>query len=103
MFTIMTTWHRGRMTLGQYVREATLPIQDFLNDIAERKPERVHGTAVFMTLNPNIAPPALLHSFKHYKILHDQVVLLSISTKRVPRCLRKVEWRCRTRSGSTMC
>ncbi len=84
LFTIMTTWHRGRSALRQYVMEGTMPLQAFLSDIDVVKPVRVPGTAVFMSLNPNIAPPAMLHSFKHYKILHEQVIVLSITTRRVP-------------------
>lgn len=84
MFTIMTTWRRGRTVLRQYVMEGILPLKDFLADIDLAKPARVRGTAVFLSLNTDVAPPALLHSFKHYKILHEQVILLSIATRRVP-------------------
>jgi KUP system potassium uptake protein len=34
--------------------------------------------------NPNGVPPALLHSLKHYKVLHEQVVFLSVVTEEVP-------------------
>jgi KUP system potassium uptake protein len=53
-------------------------------DMKTMKPTRVAGTAVFMTSNPKGAPPVLLHHFKHNKVLHEQVVLLSITTEHVP-------------------
>jgi len=87
IFTMMTTWKRGREALGQFIREATLPIDLFMADIELQKPPRVKGTAVFMTSNPDGAPPVLLHHFKHNKVLHQQVVLLSIATAHQPEVL----------------
>jgi len=84
VFTIMTTWRRGRMLLGQAFVAQTLPIDVFMADIEAMKPHRVQGTAVFMTSNPKGAPPVLLHHFKHNKTLHEQVLLLSIATQHVP-------------------
>ncbi|MCA9585847.1 MAG: potassium transporter Kup [Myxococcales bacterium] len=84
VFTVMTTWRRGRQLLGQSFFAQTLPIDMFLKDIEETKPARVKGTAVFMTSNPEGAPPVLLHHFRHNKVLHEKVVLLSIATHDVP-------------------
>jgi KUP system potassium uptake protein len=56
----------------------------FLKDIAARPPHRVPGTAVFMYGNPTGTPPALLHSLKHYKVLHERTVFLSVTTQEVP-------------------
>jgi KUP system potassium uptake protein len=84
IFTLMTTWKRGRAALATYMKDATLPIDAFLGDVETLKPVRVPGTAVFMTSNPDGAPPVLLHHFKHNKVLHEQVLLLSISTRHVP-------------------
>ncbi|MCL2777671.1 MAG: potassium transporter Kup [Polyangiaceae bacterium] len=84
IFTLMTTWHTGRAKLGEFIRASTLPINVFLDDLAQTKPYRVKGTAIFMTSNPEGAPPAMLHHFKHNKVLHEQVVLLSIQTWHVP-------------------
>lgn len=81
---LMTTWKRGREILYESIRAATLPLDLFLEDVAQTKPTRVSGTAVFMTSNPEGAPPVLLHHYKHNKILHDQVVLLSVATKHDP-------------------
>lgn len=84
IFTLMRTWHAGRVRLGEAIRSATLPMDTFLADLEQMKPYRVKGTAIFMTSNPDGAPPAMLHHFKHNKVLHEQVVLLSIQTRHVP-------------------
>ncbi len=84
VFTVMVTWKRGRAELGKAIASTTLPLKDFLEDLARTKPQRVKGTAVFMTSNPDAAPPVLLHHFKHNKVLHEQVVCLSILTHHVP-------------------
>ncbi len=70
------------------VAEEALPLDLFLGDLASSKPHRVAGTAVFMTSNPEGAPPVLLHHFKHNKVLHEQVVLLSIATRHQPEIPR---------------
>jgi KUP system potassium uptake protein len=84
VFTIMVTWKRGRAALGQAMFDATLPLDAFHADLQAMKPHRVKGTAVFMSSNPDAAPPVLLHHFKHNKVLHEQVVCLSIMTAHQP-------------------
>jgi KUP system potassium uptake protein len=80
----MTTWKRGRAILRTLLHRGTVPIEMFLEDVERRKPVRVKGTAVFMTSDPEGAPVVLLHHLKHNKVLHDQVLLLSIATAEVP-------------------
>ena len=89
VFTVMTTWRRGRAILGQSFVAQTLPLDVFMADVARAKPPRVVGTAVFMTSNPAGAPPVLLHHWKHNKVLHEQVLLLSIATRHVPEVPRE--------------
>ncbi|CAN5445681.1 potassium transporter Kup [soil metagenome] len=84
VFTVMITWKRGRAELGRAIFATTLPLPVFLEDCERMKPVRVPGTAVFMTSNPDVAPPVLLHHFKHNKVLHEQIVCLSIATRHVP-------------------
>jgi KUP system potassium uptake protein len=89
IYALMTTWKRGRAALRTYAMEASMPLDAFIHDIELSKPHRVPGTAVFMTSNAEGAPPVLLHHFKHNKVLHRQVVLLSISTTHVPEVPRE--------------
>jgi KUP system potassium uptake protein len=84
VFVLMTTWKRGRSILHELLARGTLPMDMFLADVARRKPPRVPGTAVFMTSANEGAPVVLLHHLKHNKVLHQQVVLLSIHTAEVP-------------------
>lgn len=84
IFTVMVTWRRGRLALAERVRAAVLPIETFLADVATSSPTRVQGAAVFLSLNPNVVPAAMLHNFKHNKVLHRVVVMLNISMDRVP-------------------
>ncbi len=84
VFIVATTWWRGRIELAKAVGEATLPVELFLADLAETKIHRVSGTAVFMASSVQGIPQVLLHHVKHNKVLHKQVVLLSIETANVP-------------------
>ncbi len=81
---MMTTWFRGREILGQKMADAAISIDLFINDVASTKPHRVPGVAVFLTGNPNGIPRTLLHNYKHNKILHDQIVFITIQTEDIP-------------------
>jgi len=83
-FVMMTTWWRGRFELSKQMESGTIPDELFLADIAETPLPRVSGTAVFMTSGTDGMPNVLLHHVKHNKVLHRQVVLLSIATENVP-------------------
>mgnify|MGYP003693720767 CR=1 FL=1 len=61
------------------------PLDLLLKSLAKSKPPRVPGTAVFLTAAPESAPTALLHSLKHYKVLHESNVILTIVTENIPR------------------
>ncbi|HNN91942.1 MAG TPA: potassium transporter Kup [Pseudomonadota bacterium] len=89
IYVLMTTWKAGRQALEEFVMSASLPIDLFMMDLESQRPPRVKGTAVFMTSNPEGAPVVLLHHFKHNKVLHEQVVLLSVVTDRVPEVPRQ--------------
>jgi KUP system potassium uptake protein len=84
VFTLMTTWKKGREILNSSMRESSLPMDLFLDDIGKRRPQRVPGTAVFMTSDVSGAPPVLLHHLKHNKVLHEKVVLVSVVTEEIP-------------------
>jgi KUP system potassium uptake protein len=84
IFTIMVTWKRGRTLLAQRIAADSLPMDIFLADIEATKPHRVPGTAVFLSSTRRGTPNVLLHHFKHNKILHKTVVILSVTTDAIP-------------------
>jgi KUP system potassium uptake protein len=84
IFTLMSTWKRGRALLGELLQRGSLPLNLFLEDVERRRPPRVPGTAVFMTSSADGAPVVLLHHVKHNKVLHQQVVLMSVTAEEVP-------------------
>lgn len=86
MLLMMATWMRGTAIVIRKDREAELPLGTLLGQIAKSQTiATVPGTAVFLTSTPDLTPAALLHSLKHFKSLHEQNVILTISTAGVPR------------------
>ena len=85
IFTMMTTWKKGRKVLAARLEVGSLPIELLIADIRESQPTRVPGTAVFMHKDPDGTPPALMHNLKHNRVLHQRVVLMSVVTLDVPR------------------
>ncbi|MBW4329544.1 potassium transporter Kup [Stakelama sp. CBK3Z-3] len=77
VFTMLTTWAKGRKLMIERMREAAMPIKVFIQSAANSA-SRVPGTAVFMTSTPEGVPHALLHNLKHNKVLHERVVLLTV-------------------------
>ncbi len=88
IFTMMTTWKRGRAILTERMADISLPMETFLEDVGEHPKTRVPGTAVFMTSEPHGVPVVLLHHLKHNKVLHQTVILLSIRTADTPETER---------------
>ena len=84
LFTLMTTWKRGRAILRERLTDITMPVETFLETLGRGSIPRVPGTAVFMTSESGGAPVVLLHHLKHNKVLHEKVILLSIQTADVP-------------------
>jgi KUP system potassium uptake protein len=85
VYLLMTTWKRGRAIITKILRDNSLPLKLFLEDIARRKPPRVQGTAVFMTSDPGGVPVVLLHHLKHNKVLHERVIVMSIEGEEIPQ------------------
>ena len=77
MFTILTTWSKGRELMVDRMREAAMPMKVFIGSAANSA-SRVPGTAVFMTSSADGVPHALLHNLKHNKILHERIILLTV-------------------------
>ena len=84
MFTLLTTWKRGRKVLFDRLSEDALPLEQFIQSIELAPPVRVEGTAVFLTSTPDRVPHALLHNLKHNKVLHERVVFLTVVTRDIP-------------------
>ncbi len=84
VFTILTTWKKGRQILNERIFHRVLPRDLFLQSVLSHPPLRVPGTAVYMYNDPRGTPPALLHNLKHNKVLHEQVVFLAVQTEEVP-------------------
>jgi KUP system potassium uptake protein len=84
VFTLMSTWKRGRDALALMLKDSGLPLDLFIADVGRKTLQRVAGTAVFMTSNPGGVPPVLLHHLKHNKVLHERVVFVSVMTDEVP-------------------
>src|SRR4030081_2244605 len=82
---LMYTWRRGSRLLFEKSRKLEFPLMDLVAMLEKRPPQRVSGTAVFLTSDPASAPTALLHSLKHYKVLHEKNVILTIETAPTPR------------------
>jgi KUP system potassium uptake protein len=82
---LMYTWRRGSRLLFEKSRKLEFPLMDLVAMLEKRPPQRVSGTAVFLTSDPASAPTALMHSLKHYKVLHEKNVILTIETAPTPR------------------
>jgi len=87
IFALMTTWKKGREILGLRMRENMIPLTDFFELIRIERPARVPGTAVFMTSNADGTPPALMQNFTHNRVVHQQVILLTVVTTEQPRVM----------------
>jgi KUP system potassium uptake protein len=109
VFTLMMTWRRGRAILLERLSASSVPLGVFLKSLFLEAPQRVAGTAVFLTSTPDATPNALLHSLKHYKVLHQQNVFLTVEFRDVPavpdaervacESLERDCWRVRVRYG----
>jgi len=82
---VMYTWRRGSRLLFAKTRRLETPLDDLVRMLERKPPQRVPGTAVFLTSDPKSAPTALMHSLKHYKVLHEKNVILSVETTHTPR------------------
>ena len=85
LMVLMYTWRRGSKLLFEKSRKLEFPLAELVAMLEKRPPQRVPGTAVFLTSDPESAPTALMHSLKHYKVLHEKNVILTIETAPTPR------------------
>lgn len=84
LFLLMTTWKRGKRILQGRLENDAMPLESFIDSIGKGAVAIVPGTAVFLTPQPKTVPNALLHSLKHYKSLHERMIILTVNTLDVP-------------------
>jgi KUP system potassium uptake protein len=83
VFIVMDTWRVGRRVYAEKVREGSLALDLFL-ERADKMTQRVAGTAIFMSARSDMVPGALLHSLKHFKVMHERVVLATVTAADTP-------------------
>ncbi len=83
IFTLLTTWSRGRALMRERMAESTMPMEIFIKSAANSA-TRVPGTAIFMASAASGVPSALLHNIKHNRILHERVIILTVQIEDVP-------------------
>lgn len=83
IFTLLTTWSRGRALMRQGMAEGSIPLEVFTRS-AHNSAARVGGTAIFMASTASGVPSALLHNIKHNKVLHERVIILTVQIEDVP-------------------
>lgn len=81
----MWTWTRGSAILLSKTRRDDIPVLELIAMLHKKPPHKVAGTAVFLTGAPETAPTALMHSLKHYKVLHEKNVILTVINANKPR------------------
>ena len=84
IFIIMETWYHMRRHVGERIKEDTQPIREIIPDVLSIRQVSVPGTGIYMWSNPRGIPPALLNNLKHNKILHRQIIILTIEYANVP-------------------
>ncbi|MCR4282707.1 MAG: KUP/HAK/KT family potassium transporter, partial [Bauldia sp.] len=82
---IMVTWRRGSRILFEKTRRLEVPLTELVHNLEKHPPPRISGTAVFLTGDPDSTPTALLHSLKHFKVLHEKNVIMTVKTVDTPR------------------
>ncbi len=85
LVVIMWTWTRGAQILTDKTRRDSVPLLELSEILKARAPHRAHGTAIFLTSDPDMAPVALMHNLKHNKVLHEKNIILTVHTAETPR------------------
>ena len=84
-FVVMITWEDGREILRNKIKGLTPKLAKFKEILANDQLQRIRGLAVFLTGNHDLVPAALMHNMKHNKILHSEVIFLTVGTEPIPR------------------
>ncbi|MBX3487406.1 MAG: potassium transporter Kup [Candidatus Paracaedibacteraceae bacterium] len=85
LWVVMTTWTQGKAVLNNQIYDSGKTLLNFVDRIRDDPPLRVPGIAVYMSSSPDNEPTSLTINFRHNKILHEKIILLSILTMDVPR------------------
>ncbi len=84
IYIIMTTWRNGRRALQDKIKEQTMSIEEFVTEILSIRAFSIPGTAIYMSSNSSGAPPPLIKNIKHNRLLHKQVIILTILFEKIP-------------------
>ena len=84
-FAVMITWEDGREILLNKIKRLTPTLEKFKEILAKDQLQRIKGLAVFLTGNHELVPAALMHNMKHNKIVHSEVIFLTVGTEHIPR------------------
>ena len=84
IFTLMMTWKEGRRLMNDKLRADSIDLPSFLEAVFVSPPQRVEGTAVFLTAEPGTVPNAMLHNLKHNKVLHKNNLFVTVRNHEVP-------------------
>ena len=82
---VMWTWVRGNKLLVRKTQRDSIPTIELIRMLEKSKPQRVAGTAIFLTNSADTAPSSLMHNLKHNKVLHERVMIMSVKTEVTPR------------------
>jgi KUP system potassium uptake protein len=84
VFTLFTTWKRGRDLLARKLQQSVLPLETFVQEMSHPGIARVRGTAIFLNSDPKGTPIALLHNIKHNLVLHQTNIIVTVEVNEVP-------------------
>jgi KUP system potassium uptake protein len=84
VFVLFSTWQRGRALLYKKLQQDSMPLDAFLKSLDYGGPQRVAGTGIFLTPQPDSVPRAMLHNLLHNKVLHERVILLNVKMRDIP-------------------
>lgn len=84
IFILFSTWQRGRALLYKKLQQDSMPLDAFLKSLEYGGPQRVDGTGIFLTPQPDSVPRAMLHNLLHNKVLHERVILLNVNMRDIP-------------------
>ena len=85
VYICMSTWMDGRRLLAQRLRLKRISVQRFIGDMLKMPHTMVSGTAIYMTADPESMPQALYYNVKHNKVLHKNIIILSMVIEDMPR------------------